>query len=65
MRRRPALAAHAHDAALTTASVEMKWSNGWFGAGTFEDKFLGVTASDAGKVSSAVSDETPLRQHAL
>ena len=37
-RRRPA------DAALTTASAEMKWRNGWSAAATFEGEFSDVTA---------------------
>jgi uncharacterized protein with beta-barrel porin domain len=32
-------AAQAHDSALTTASVEMKWMNGWSAAATFEGEF--------------------------
>ena len=39
----------AADAALTTASVEMKWLNGWSVAGTFEGEFSNVTRSYAGK----------------
>jgi autotransporter-associated beta strand protein len=42
-------AAQAHDSALTTASVEMKWLNGWSAAATFEGEFSNVTASYAGK----------------
>jgi uncharacterized protein with beta-barrel porin domain len=42
-------AAPAHDAALVTASVEMKWLNGFSLAGTFEGEFSNVTASYAGK----------------
>jgi uncharacterized protein with beta-barrel porin domain len=42
-------AAQAHDSALTTASVEMKWINGWSAAATFESEFSSVTASYAGK----------------
>ncbi len=42
-------AAPAADAALTTASVEMKWLNGWAVAGTFEGEFSNVTRSYAGK----------------
>jgi autotransporter-associated beta strand protein len=42
-------AAQAADAALTTASVEMKWMNGWSAAGTFEGEFSNVTTSYAGK----------------
>ena len=32
-------AAQASDSALTTASVEMKWMNGWSAAATFEGEF--------------------------
>ncbi|OKO70747.1 hypothetical protein AC629_40005 [Bradyrhizobium sp. NAS80.1] len=42
-------AALAPDSALTTASVEMKWLNGWSAAGTFEGEFSNVTRSYAGK----------------
>jgi uncharacterized protein with beta-barrel porin domain len=42
-------AAQAHDSALTTASVEMKWMNGWSAAATFEGEFSDVTSSYAGK----------------
>jgi uncharacterized protein with beta-barrel porin domain len=42
-------AAQASDSALTTASVEMKWLNGWSAAATFEGEFSSVTASYAGK----------------
>jgi autotransporter-associated beta strand protein len=42
-------AAQAHDSALTTASVEKKWLNGWSAAATFEGEFSNVTASYAGK----------------
>ena len=42
-------AAQAFDAALTTASVEMKWRNGWSAAATFEGEFSNVTSSYAGK----------------
>jgi T5SS/PEP-CTERM-associated repeat protein len=42
-------AAQAHDSALTTASVEMKWVNGWSAAATFEGEFSNVTSSYAGK----------------
>ena len=42
-------AAQAHDSALTTASVEMKWINGWSAAATFEGEFSSVTSSYAGK----------------
>jgi len=42
-------AAQAHDSALTTASVEMKWMNGWSAAATFEGEFSNATSSYAGK----------------
>jgi uncharacterized protein with beta-barrel porin domain len=42
-------AGQAHDSALTTASAEMKWLNGWSAAATFEGEFSGVTRSYAGK----------------
>jgi autotransporter-associated beta strand protein len=42
-------AAGAHDAALTTASAEMKWLNGFSLAGAFEGEFSNVTRSYAGK----------------
>jgi len=42
-------AAPAHEAALTTASAEMKWLNGWSAAATFEGEFSQVTRSYAGK----------------
>ena len=42
-------ARQAGDAALTTASAEIKWMNGWSLAGTFEGEFSGVTSSYAGK----------------
>ena len=42
-------AAQARDSALTTASVEMKWLNGWSAAATFEGEFSDVTRSYAGK----------------
>ena len=42
-------AAQAADAALTTASAEMKWLNGWSAAATFEGEFSDVTRSYAGK----------------
>jgi hypothetical protein len=32
-------AAQAHDSTLTTASIEMKWINGWSAAATFEGEF--------------------------
>jgi autotransporter-associated beta strand protein len=42
-------AQQAFDSALTTASVEMKWINGWSAAATFEGEFSNVTRSYAGK----------------
>ncbi len=42
-------AAQASESALTTASVEAKWRNGWSAAATFEGEFSGVTRSYAGK----------------
>lgn len=44
-------AAQARDAVLTTASAEMKWTNGWSAAATFEGEFSNVTRSYAGKGS--------------
>src|SRR6185437_8007160 len=35
-------AAHASDSALTTASAEIRWSNGWSAAATFEGEFSSV-----------------------
>jgi uncharacterized protein with beta-barrel porin domain len=42
-------APQASESALTTASVEMKWRNGWSAAATFEGEFSDVTSSYAGK----------------
>jgi T5SS/PEP-CTERM-associated repeat protein/autotransporter-associated beta strand protein len=42
-------AAQASDSALTTASAELKWRNGWSAAATFEGEFSDVTRSYAGK----------------
>jgi autotransporter-associated beta strand protein len=42
-------AAQASDSALTTASAEMNWTNGWSAAATFEGEFSNVTQSYAGK----------------
>ncbi|WP_245284078.1 autotransporter outer membrane beta-barrel domain-containing protein [Bradyrhizobium sp. Cp5.3] len=42
-------AAQASESALTTASAEMKWSNSWSAAATFEGEFSNVTQSYAGK----------------
>lgn len=42
-------AAQGADSALSTASLEMRWKNGWSVAGTFEGEFSSVTSSYAGK----------------
>ena len=42
-------AAQAHDSALTTASAELKWVNGFSLAAAFEGEFSSVTRSYAGK----------------
>jgi uncharacterized protein with beta-barrel porin domain len=42
-------AAQASDSALTTASAELKWRNGWSAAATFEGEFSNVTTSYAGR----------------
>ncbi|WP_244064311.1 autotransporter domain-containing protein [Bradyrhizobium sp. Ce-3] len=42
-------AAQASDSVLTTASIDMKWRNGWSAAATFEGEFSDVTSSYAGK----------------
>ncbi|WP_280704765.1 autotransporter outer membrane beta-barrel domain-containing protein [Bradyrhizobium sp. BR13661] len=42
-------AALSRDAALTTASVQMNWMNGWSASATFEGEFSNVTRSYAGK----------------
>jgi autotransporter-associated beta strand protein len=42
-------AQQAHNSALTTASAEMTWINGWSAAATFEGEFSDVTRSYAGK----------------
>jgi uncharacterized protein with beta-barrel porin domain len=42
-------AAQGHDSALTTASAEVKWLNGFSLAATFEGEFSNVTRSYAGK----------------
>ena len=42
-------AAQAHDSALTTASAEMKWLNGWSAAATFEGEFSDISSFYAGK----------------
>ena len=42
-------ARQASDSALTTASAEVKWLNGWSMAATFEGEFSKVTSSYGGK----------------
>lgn len=42
-------AAQAADSALTTASAELKWANGWSALASFEGEFSNVTRSYAGK----------------
>lgn len=42
-------AALAANAALTTASAEMKWMNGWSAAVAFEGEFSNVMRSQSGK----------------
>ncbi|MCP3387040.1 autotransporter domain-containing protein [Bradyrhizobium sp. CCGUVB4N] len=42
-------AALARDSALTTASIQMNWMNGWSASATFEGEFSNVTRSYAGK----------------
>lgn len=42
-------AAQASGSALTTASAEIKWRNGWSAVATFEGEFSNVTQSYAGK----------------
>lgn len=42
-------AAQAADAALTTDSAELKWTNGWSAVATFAGEFSGITHSYAGK----------------
>ncbi|WP_246785023.1 autotransporter domain-containing protein [Bradyrhizobium sp. S69] len=42
-------ASQAADSALTTASIERKWTNGFSLSGTFEGEFSNVTRSYAGK----------------
>ncbi|WP_441239048.1 autotransporter outer membrane beta-barrel domain-containing protein [Bradyrhizobium sp. 930_D9_N1_4] len=42
-------AAQARDSALTTASVQVSWMNGWSASATFEGAFSNVTNSYAGK----------------
>jgi uncharacterized protein with beta-barrel porin domain len=42
-------AAQASDSALTTASAELKWTNNWSAAATFEGEFSSVTRCYGGK----------------
>jgi outer membrane autotransporter protein len=42
-------AAQAHDAALITASAQLKWMNGWSAAAIFEGELSNTTSSYAGK----------------
>ncbi|WP_246801397.1 autotransporter outer membrane beta-barrel domain-containing protein [Bradyrhizobium genosp. L] len=42
-------ATHAADSALTSASAEWKWTNGWSAAATFDGEFSNVSNSYAGK----------------
>jgi len=42
-------AAQSHNKALTTASAELNWLNGWSAAATFEGEFSDVSRSYAGK----------------
>ncbi|HEX7924823.1 MAG TPA: autotransporter domain-containing protein [Bradyrhizobium sp.] len=42
-------AAQAADSALTTASAELKWANGWSALASFEGEFSSTTRSYAGK----------------
>ncbi|MBR0895352.1 autotransporter domain-containing protein [Bradyrhizobium tropiciagri] len=42
-------ATQASDSALTTASAELKWANGWSALASFEGEFSNVTRSYAGK----------------
>jgi autotransporter-associated beta strand protein len=42
-------ASQAADSAITTASAEIKWLNGWSAAATFEGEFSNVTRAYAGK----------------
>jgi uncharacterized protein with beta-barrel porin domain len=58
-------AAQASESALTTASVEMKWMNGWSAAATFEGEFSGVTRSYAGKGSCDTLGESLRSRAAL
>jgi hypothetical protein len=40
-------AAQMHGSALTTASTEMKWINGWSAAATFDGELFNATTSYA------------------
>lgn len=42
-------AARPHDSALTTASAEVRWMNGWSAAASFEGEFADTVRSYAGK----------------
>lgn len=42
-------AAQPHDSALTTASAEVRWMNGWSAAASFEGEFADTVRSYAGK----------------
>ena len=42
-------AKRASESALTTASAEWQWTNGWSAAATFEGEFSNVTTNYAGK----------------
>jgi uncharacterized protein with beta-barrel porin domain len=42
-------AAQPHDTALTSASAEVRWMNGWSAAATFEGEFADTVRSYAGK----------------
>ena len=42
-------AAQPHDSALTSASAEVRWMNGWSAAATFEGEFADTVRSYAGK----------------
>jgi len=42
-------AAQPHDSALTSASAEIRWMNGWSAAATFEGEFADTVRSYAGK----------------
>ncbi len=50
-------AAQASDSALTTASLEMKWLNGWSAAATFEGEFSNVTKSTPARAWCDISGE--------